>query len=59
MPTKVITNKTNIYKLLNASFQGSRRLFVLAYDATHSDNAGKQIRESISSQNQIYKTITC
>ena len=31
MPAKVIEKGTNIYELLNASFQGVRRLFVLAY----------------------------
>ena len=30
-PAIVIEKGTNIYKLLNASFQGVRRLFVLAY----------------------------
>ena len=42
MPAKVINNKTNIYELLSASFQGIRRLFVLAYDSkgTDYDDAG-------------------
>ena len=31
MPAIVIEKGTNIYELLNASFQGVRRLFVLAY----------------------------
>ena len=30
-PAKVIEQGKNIYKLLNASFQGVKRLFVLAY----------------------------
>ena len=30
-PAKVLEKGTNIYKLLNASFQGVRKLFVLAY----------------------------
>ena len=30
-PTKVTEKGKNLYKLLNASFQGVRRLFVLAY----------------------------
>ena len=30
-PAKVIGKGKNLYKLLNASFQGARRLFVLAY----------------------------
>ena len=34
IPAKVINNDTNIYELLSALFQGVRRLFVLAYDAT-------------------------
>ena len=40
IPAKVINNKTNIYELLSASFQGVKRLFVLAYDATDNDEAG-------------------
>ena len=31
--TKVINDDTNIYELINASFQRVRKLFVLAYDA--------------------------
>ena len=31
IPAKVISQGTNIYELLSASFQGARRLFVLAY----------------------------
>ena len=31
IPAKVIDKGTNIYKLLSASFQGAKRLFVLAY----------------------------
>ena len=30
-PAKVIEKGKNLYKLLNASFQGVKRLFVLAY----------------------------
>ena len=30
-PAKVIEQRKNIYKLLNASFQGVKRLFVIAY----------------------------
>ena len=33
-PAIVIENGTNIYELLNASFQGVRRLFLLAYVVT-------------------------
>ena len=40
IPEKVINNETNIYELLSASFQGVRRLFVLAYDATDDNEAG-------------------
>ena len=31
VPAKVINQGTNIYELLSASFQGVKRLFVLAY----------------------------
>ena len=31
IPTKVINKETNIYQLLSGSFQGVKRLFVLAY----------------------------
>ena len=38
-PVKVIEQGTNIYKLLNTSFQGVKRLFVLAsFVATPKDN---------------------
>ena len=37
---RVINNNTNIYELLSASFQGVKRLFALAYDATDHDEAG-------------------
>ena len=37
---KVINNEANIYRLLSATFQGVRRLFVLSYDATNRDDAG-------------------
>ena len=40
IPAKIIDDGTNIYKLLSASFQGVKRLFVLAYDATSDNNAG-------------------
>ena len=42
-PAKVIEKGKNLYKLLNASFQGVRRLFVLAYvvaAGAASDEAG-------------------
>ena len=38
LSTQVINNHTNIYELLSASFQGVKRLFFLAYDATGDDN---------------------
>ena len=40
IPAKVTAININIYELLSASFQGVKRLFVLAYDATDSDQAG-------------------
>ena len=40
IPAKVINNGTNIYELLSASFQGVKRLFALAYDATDNDDSG-------------------
>ena len=41
-PAKVIEKGKNLYDLLNASFQGVRRLFVLAYaiPAGENDEAG-------------------
>ena len=39
IPAKVINDDTNIYELLSASFQGVRRLFVLAHDATKNNEA--------------------
>ena len=38
-PVKVIEPRKNLYKLLNASFQGVKRLFVLAYVMVAGDNA--------------------
>ena len=32
IPAKVLNQGTNVYKLLSASFQGVKRLFVFAYD---------------------------
>ena len=32
------SNGTSIYELLSATFQGVKRLFVLAYDATDDDD---------------------
>ena len=40
-PAKVVEQGKNIYELLNVSFQGVKRLFVLAYaiDANRNDEA--------------------
>ena len=37
-PAKVIEQGKNLYKLLNASFQGVKRLFVLAYSIADGGN---------------------
>ena len=39
-PSKVIEKGLNLYELLNPSFQGIRRLFVLAYVVAANDHAG-------------------
>ena len=39
-PAEVIDNGANIYKLLNASFESVKIVFVLAYDATDNDEEG-------------------
>ena len=39
-PAEVIDNGGNIYKLLNASFESVKIVFVLAYDATDNDEEG-------------------
>ena len=41
-PAKVIEQGKNIYKLLNASFQGVKRLFVLAYFIAADNNADQE-----------------
>ena len=38
IPAKVINNEANIYKLLRASFQGVKALFVIAYDSPDNGN---------------------
>ena len=43
-PAKVIEQGKNIYELLNASFQGVKRLFVLAYVIAAGDNADQEAR---------------
>ena len=59
-PAKVIEKEKNLYKILNASFQGVKRLFVLAYviasplenTTSADDTAGIKKIESISSQEE-------
>ena len=41
-PAKVIEQGKNIYELLNAAFQGVKRLFVLAYFIAASDNTDQE-----------------
>ena len=41
-PAKVIEQGKNLYKLLNASFQGVKRSFVLAYFVAAGDNADQE-----------------
>ena len=41
-PAKVIEQGKNIYELLNASFQGVKRLFVLAYFVTAGNDADQE-----------------
>ena len=41
-PTKVIEQGKNIYKLLSASFQGDKRLFVIAYFIAADNNADQE-----------------
>ena len=64
-PAKVIEQGKNLYELLNASFQGVKRLFVLAYFIAapaaggNSDNtAGIKTIKSIFSQEEKLKFIT-
>ena len=58
-PAIVIENGTNIYELLNASFQGIRRLFLLAYVVTAdvaNDEAGtKDNKNYLLSRGEIKK----
>ena len=42
IPAKVTHEGSNIYELLSASFQGVKRLFVLAYVIAAGDNAGQE-----------------
>ena len=47
---KVIYNGIKMHELLNASFQGVKRLFILAYDTTDGDDAG--IKNKFSSKSK-------
>ena len=54
IPAKVLNKGANIYELLSALFQGVKILFVLAYDATASDEAGiKNNRKCFFSRGEI------
>ena len=60
-PAKVIEKGKNLYELLNPSFQGVRRLFVLAYvvpAGAASDEAGIKMIESIFFQEEKLKITT-
>ena len=56
-PAKVIEQGKNLYELLNASFQGVKRLFVLAYFIADggNDEAGIKDNKSIFSQEEKLK----
>ena len=41
-PARIIEQRKNLYELLNASFQGVKRLFVLAYVMGAGDNADEE-----------------
>ena len=59
---KVLNQGNNIYELLSASFQGVKRLFVLAYaiaaDAENNEAGTKEEVESIFFQKETLKFIT-
>ena len=61
-PAKVIEKVKNLYELLNASFQGVRRLFVLAYfiveDTNADDEADIKDKNSIFFQEERLKITT-
>ena len=61
-PAKVIEQGKNLYELLNASFQGVRRLFVLAYfiveDTNADDEADIKDKNSIFFQEERLKITT-
>ena len=56
-PAKVVEQGKNIYELLNVSFQGVKRLFVLAYFIADggNDEAGIKDNKSIFSQEEKLK----
>ena len=60
IPAKVIDKGTNIYELLSASFQGVKRLFVLAYAITvgaANNEADIKTIESIFFQERTLKIV--
>ena len=61
-PAKVIEQGKNIYELLNASFQGVKRLFVLAYTIAAGNDADQEAGiksiKSIFSQEERWKITT-
>ena len=59
-PAKVIEQGKNLYELLNASFQGVQRLFVLAHVIADggNDTDGIKTIESIFSQQEKLKITT-
>ena len=60
IPAKVVNQGANIYELVSASFQGVKRLFVLAYTIA-SNAANKQVQKTIKSiffQEERLKIIT-
>ena len=62
IPPKVLNQGTNISELLSASFQGVKRLFVLAYTIAAGDDAdqeaGIKTIKSIFSQKERLKITT-
>ena len=63
-PAKVIEQGKNLYELLNASFQGVNRLFVLAYVIAAGNDADQEAgikdnKKIFSSKEEKLKIITC
>ena len=56
-----MNNETNIYRLFSASFQGVKRLFVIAYDAADNNEVGirKKTKKTFSTRTRIenYKVL--